>query len=160
MRKTAILCSLLILILHISGSAAIGQSTDNPAHRIVGMWRLVSITTSGRVNPTRGKHPTGLIVYDKSGYMAVQIMPDRDRPKFSGMQPTPEEAKAALIGYTAYFGTHTVNPQAGTVTHHRKGNIYTNASVDAVRRYEFVGDDVLGLSPLENDNKLTWERVK
>ena len=40
--------------------------------------------------------------------MAVQIMPDRNRPKYAA-QPTPEEAKAALIGYTAYFGTYTVD---------------------------------------------------
>jgi hypothetical protein len=40
--------------------------------------------------------------------MAVQIMPDRDRPKFANSQPTPDEAKSALVGYTAYFGTYTV----------------------------------------------------
>lgn len=37
--------------------------------------------------------------------MAVQVMPDRPRAKFAAAEPTPEEAKAALTGYSAYFGT-------------------------------------------------------
>jgi hypothetical protein len=73
---------------------------------------------------------------------------------------TGQEAKAALIGYTAYFGTYTVDVQAGTVTHYRKGNINPGAITDVVRRYEFVGDNRVILNPAENPaNKLTWERV-
>ncbi|MGA7772979.1 MAG: lipocalin-like domain-containing protein, partial [Pseudolabrys sp.] len=113
-----------------------------------------------QVNPDRGRHPTGFIVYDRSGNMAVQIMPDRNRPKYAGAQPTPEEAKAALTGYTAYFGTYTVDVQAGTVTHYRKGNINPGAITDVVRRYEFVGNNRVILNPVKNPaNKLTWERV-
>ena len=74
--------------------------------------------------------------------------------------PTPEEANAALIGYTAYFGTYTIDVQAGTVTHYRKGNINPGAITDVVRRYEFVGDNRVILNPVENPaNKLAWERV-
>ena len=77
-----------------------------------------------------------------------------------GAQPTPEEAEAALIGYTAYFGTYTVDVQAGTVMDYRKGNINPGAITDVVRRYEFVGDNRVILNPVENPaNKLTWERV-
>jgi hypothetical protein len=62
-------------------------------------------------------------MYDPYGNMAVQIMPDRERPKFAVNKATPEEAQAALLGYTAYFGTYSVDPVASTVTHHRQGNI-------------------------------------
>ena len=48
--------------------------------------------------------------------MAVQIMPDRNRPKYAGAQPTPEEAKAALTGYTAYFGTYIRHRDVTTTT--------------------------------------------
>ena len=124
--------------------------------KLVGMWRLVSAPT-----PARGPNPTGLIVYDKSGHMAAQIMPDRPRPKYAAAdKATPEEAKEALIGYTAYFGTYTVDANAKTVTHHRSGNITPGAPTTVVRRFEFVGDDRVILRPVENTNELLWERVK
>ena len=93
-------------IAHLGFLSALGQtmSQDEVAKRLIGMWRLVSAPS-----PARGQYTTGFIVYDKSGNMAVQIMPDRPRPKFTATQPTPEEAKEALIGYAAYFGTYTVD---------------------------------------------------
>jgi hypothetical protein len=96
-------------IAHLGIPSVLGQTApqDEVAKRFVGMWRLVSAPS-----PTHGQNPTGFIIYDKSGNMAAQIMPDRPRPKFAGTQPTPEEAKEALIGYTAYFGTYTVDATA------------------------------------------------
>jgi Lipocalin-like domain len=145
------------LITQLGFAGAVGQtaSQDEVAKRFIGMWRLVSAPS-----PLRGQNPTGFIVYDKSGNMAAQIMPDRPRPKFAATQPTPEEAKEALIGYVAYFGTYTVDANAKTVTHHRTGNIHPGAAATVVRRFEFVGDDRVILRPVENENVLTWERVK
>ena len=142
---------------HLGIPSALGQNTsqDEIANRFIGMWRLVSAPS-----PARGQKPTGFIVYDKSGNMAAQIMPDRPRPKFTATQPTPEEAKEALNGYTAYFGTYTVDANAKTVTHHRTGNINPGAAETVVRRFEFVDDDRVILRPAENENVLTWERVK
>ncbi len=87
-------------------------------------------------------------------------MPDRARPKYAGRQPTPDEAKAAITGYIAYFGTFTVDEKARTVTHHRTGNINPGGLGDFVRRYEFAPGDRLILRPMENMNALTWERLK
>jgi len=92
--------------------------------------------------------------------MAAQIMPDRPRAKYAAAQPTPEEAKAAITGYTAYFGTYTVDEKARTVTHHRKANLNPGGIDTVVRRYEFVTRDRIILRPVENQNQLTWERVK
>ena len=97
----------------------LAEIPEDAAQRLVGMWRLVSITTNGQLNPDRGPHPTGFIVYDKSGNMSVQIMPDRLRTK-AGQQLTPDEAKAALIGYTAYFGTYDVDPKSSTASSSRQ----------------------------------------
>jgi hypothetical protein len=127
--------------------------------RFVGTWRLVSTTAAGKEDPNRGAHPTGLIMYDAKGNMAVQIQPDRPRQKYAGAQPTPEEAKAALAGYTAYFGTYSVDDKAGRVTHHRSGNVNPGGMGDFIRRYEFVGANRLVLRPVENQNALTWERI-
>src|SRR5436853_3487283 len=76
-------------IAYLAFPSAFGQtmSHDEVARRFMGMWRLVSAPS-----PTRGQNPTGFIVYDKSGNMAAQLMPDWPRPKFSATPPTPEEA--------------------------------------------------------------------
>jgi hypothetical protein len=75
--------------------------------------------------------------------------------------PTAEEAFDAIMGYTAYFGTYTVDERAGTITHTRDGNINPGALGDFVRRYRFVNDDTIVLVPVENDaNQLTWERIR
>jgi hypothetical protein len=103
-----------------------------------------------------------MIGYDSTGHMAVQIMPDRSRPKFAGSAPTPEEAKSALTGYIAYFGTFTVDEKARTVTHHREGSLTPGMiGTDLVRRYEFDPNDQLILTPVEAlAGHLTWERIK
>jgi hypothetical protein len=128
--------------------------------RFVGTWRLVSI--QGGANTTnRGSTPTGMIYYDATGHMAAQIQPDRERPRWTGT-PTPQQAYDRMRGYTAYFGTYTIDEKAGTVTHHREGQLDPGA-VDFVRKFEFVGGDRLVLIPVGNANpptRLTWERFK
>ena len=146
------------IVFFIMANVAYGQDA---AKRLVGTWRLLDIKGGdGQMMPERGQNPTGLIYYDAAGNMAAQIQPDRARPKWTGRPPTPEEAKEALVGYTAYFGTYKVDEKAGTVTHYRKGNISAGAPEVVVRRYEFATPDRIVLRPLESKNVLTWERVK
>jgi hypothetical protein len=126
----------------------------------IGTWRLLSIE-GGTTQANRGTKPTGLIYYDGNGYMAAQIMPDRPRPKWTGM-PTPEQALEAVRGYTAYFGTYTIDEKAATVTHHRQGML-VGGDVDFVRHYKFAPGDRIILTPVGNTatpTHLTWERIK
>jgi len=113
MSRVKYLIIALIVIWISCWNVASGQVVPfgDTAKRFVGTWQLVSITSAGQREPNRGSNPIGLIYYDATGHMAVQIMPDRLRPKYSGTEPTPEEAKAAITGYTAYFGTYTINEQ-------------------------------------------------
>jgi len=127
--------------------------------RLVGTWRLVSIAGS-KLGPYRGEKPTGLIYYDDKGQMAVQIMPSRKRSRYAGALPTAEEALDALLGYTAYFGTYTVDVQRRFIVHHRTGNVNPGRLGDFVRRYEFLSDDKIVLMPVESNAGLTWERMK
>jgi hypothetical protein len=133
-----------------------GQSVRE---RFVGTWRLVSIQgDSGTIN--RGRSPTGYIYYDATGHMGVQIQPDRKRASWRGRTPTAEEALDAARGYTAYFGTWSVDEKAGTVTHHREGALNLDV-VDYVRRFIFDGNDRLTLIPVDIAGySLLWERVK
>ena len=132
------------------------------ARRLIGSWRLVAITANGKPNPERGTNPTGLITYHESGWMAAQIQPDRPRPPLSGETPDGDEARAALSGYTAYFGTFSVDEAARTVTHHRVGSVQPGwaRQADIVRRYEFLDADRVVLRPVTNANELVWERLK
>ena len=150
--------AIVILVAALAGQSRISQSAD--AKRFLGTWRLVETTTDGKPDPVRGLHPVGLIYYDATGHMAAQIMPEGRRRAFAGTAPTPEEAKAALTGYTAYFGTYSVDERARTVTHHRDANINPGALGPFVRRYEFLPGDRLALTPMENQNRLVWERIR
>src|SRR5438270_6846890 len=75
--------------------------------QFVGTWRLVSFERSARSDANQGAHPIGLIYYDAGGHMAAQIAPDRSRPSWpANKPPTSEQAKEAVTGYVAYFGTY------------------------------------------------------
>jgi hypothetical protein len=139
--------------------------------RFVGSWRLVSIESrrpNGEVVPRTGPlgaDRIGLIAYDSTGHMGVQITA-RERPRFAGTQPTGEEALEALRSYVAYFGTYTVDEAAQTVTHHTVGNVNPNIERDRVRHFEFSGDRLTLIPPPSKTNgelrttRLTWERIR
>ena len=88
------------------------------AKKLMGAWRYVGTRINGS-NWDRGANPKGMIYYGPHGEMAVQIAPDVER-KRAGDVMTPDEAKLALTDYIAYFGTYSIDEQAGTVTHHRQ----------------------------------------
>ena len=133
------------------------QAQGEIAKRLVGTWRLVEMVND-QGKPVRGPKPIGYLHYDAAGIMSVQIQPDWERPKFSFGKSTPEQAKAALEGYTAYFGTYIVDEGTATVTHRRTGNINPGDMGDFVRKAEFR-DNLLILRSQDTNNLITWERV-
>jgi hypothetical protein len=134
----------------------------------VGTWNLESIEgkdESGEWVPDQdrfGADPVGYITYDSGGHMSVQIM-SGDRRPFSvddRREIPPKEAKNALLGFTAYFGTYTVDEEDKSVTHHRIGHIIPNkVTVDVKRFYQFH-DDRLSLTLPSGDRRLTWRRLR
>lgn len=149
--------SLVLLAILCSTLEAQGATS---ASLFIGTWRLVSIDADSATRSRLGARPTGLIMYDASRHMAVQIQPDRRRAAWPPRSPTAAEALDAATGYTAYFGTYTVDDRAGTVTHHREGALNLDV-VDYVRRFEFQdGGRRLVLSPVDRPGlRLAWERV-
>src|SRR5262245_40366813 len=140
MSKNVAVVVVLALLASVlaTGETGAGQAKSQAELRksFIGTWRLVSIE-GGSGQTTRGNKPTGLIIYDAQGNMAAQIMPDRARPKWTGT-PTPAQALEAIRGYTAYFGTYTIDERAAIVTHHRQGML-DGGDVDFVRKFEFAG---------------------
>ena len=135
-----------------------GQVNGEGAKRLHGAWRYLGSNTDGKPTPGRGANPKGIIYYDPSGSMVVQVAPDKERSK-AGAAPTPDEAQAALSGYIAYFGTYTVDEKAATVTHHRQASVQPGDVADLVRGYEFAGDRLI-LRPPGTTYEVVWERIK
>ena len=166
-------CACALVALAVAGTETQAPARTSAASRLIGTWALVSYESSDTESQRyRGPKPIGLLIYDGTGHMAVQISPDRPRRRFTGPQagvftgpqPTPDEALDAISGYAAYFGTYTVDERAQTVTHQRVGNINPSGLGDFVRRYEFPTEDRLVLVPQERTDlravRLTWERLK
>ena len=65
-------------------------------------------------------HPRGIIIYDPSGWMSVQIDIKGIRKPFvkGPAAGTDEEKVAAFDNYVAYYGTYTLDLKAQTITHH------------------------------------------
>ena len=144
-------------LLAVSAIANAQTADGDGAKRLVGAWRYVGTWIDGRPRD-RGPNPKGMIVYTASGHMAVQIAPDRERKK-AGKEATPEEAKAALTDYIAYFGTYTVDERAGIVTHHRAASLQPGDVAEVVRTYEFAGERLI-LRPPNSKQEILWERIK
>jgi hypothetical protein len=110
---------LALLALTLFGCATV-PSTGSVSP-LVGTWRLqdrIDRTADGRelVEPSLGRDPIALLIYDRSGNVSAQLM-RRDRS-----QPLPEAAvggdpnnSVAKGGYDAYLGTYTIT--GNTVTH-------------------------------------------
>jgi hypothetical protein len=146
--------TILLIVMFLAQVGARGTSgqaapASAEAKRFIGTWRLISDAS------------TGLMYYDGLGNMAAQVMPNRARAKYAGTQPTPDEAKEAITGYLAYFGTYTVNEGAHTITHHRRANINPGqVGDDVVRGYQFAPGDRVILTPVGSATQIIWERMK
>jgi hypothetical protein len=148
----------LVLALIVATEARSQTMQSEVAQRFVGTWRYVGTTIDGKPRPNRGANPKGYIFYAANGEMAAQIAPDRVNP-MAGATPTPDEAKAALADYVAYFGTWSLDERAGTVTHHRQASVQPGPLADYVRNYEFKGDRLI-LRPVGTTQEVVWERIK
>jgi hypothetical protein len=139
----------------VDPSAQVTQPPANDRAKFVGTFALVSSDVrdpaNGRWSQAPGFNSNGYVTYSDGGYMGLHIMP-KHRAMFRSSQPTGEEAQAALRGYSAYFGTYTVNEIDGSVVHHRVGQLNLSDAPDAKRFYEF-DDDRLILLPSDGGTR-------
>jgi hypothetical protein len=119
----------------------------------VGTWKLITSEfrrSDGMSISVFGSDASGMIIYDAHGHMSGQIMRS-NRPHFvSGDQQkgTPEEIKAALDGYIAYFGDYVVDEDEKSVTHQTKASLFPNlVGQDQKRFYAFSGNQLTLTTP-------------
>jgi hypothetical protein len=131
--------------------------------RFIGAWRLVAFEeegTDGELIHPYGKDATGLLIYDSSGRMSVQIM-RRDReplstPDWQGLPA--EEIKRAIEGFTAFFGSYEVDKANGVVIHRVEGHVLPESVGKVLRREFTLSGDSLVLKPSPN-RRVIWERI-
>ena len=167
-----------LALLAVSGSSARGAEETSKAaaaEALVGAWRLASIETIGPkgqvTHPFYGKRPEGLLIYDRSGWMSVQIVSDpkpavptaASREKFLAA-PAAEKA-AAIDGYYAYFGTWTLDAEGKTVTHHIDQSLYpAERATEGARQVTLAGDTLTLVARThelgeDHERRLVWKRV-
>ena len=164
----------------VLGPGAAGQGSGaRPAAdraKFVGAFELVQTedrdAKTGQWVRTPDFNSNGYIIYAETGHMGVHIQP-KVRTRFAGNPPTGEEAQAALRGYTAYFGSFTVNDKERDkfVIHDRFGQMNPGGQKEVRRYYDFVtmpnGSERLILTPPPADGgskdkatrRLVWQRM-
>lgn len=139
-----------------------GQNQDS----VVGTWQLVSYEDRRGEEPITfpwGKHPVGVLIYDDTGHMAVQIQRtpiDKDLLKPEGNLSRDDKLRL-LTAYTAYFGTYSLDTAKHTITHHVEGNLFPiYIGSDQIKRYKLNNDQLILGAEWTVDGKLwTGTRV-
>ena len=142
------------------------MSAQDAFEAFVGGWQLVRWTTFHRDGTEEypfGKDAIGQIMYTADGHMSCHLM-KANRPLFgkpSVYQVTDEELGHSMRAYTGYFGTFSIDAEAGVITHHVAGAWYPDwlGSIQP-RRYAFDGDRLfLEADVGEHLVRLEWRRV-
>ena len=155
---------IFVLALAQAASVSVEAQANNP---FVGTWRLISIETRGAdgsiapgPNPVGGVNPTGTVMYDAAGHVSLQIMPSGRPATLNILQPlSPDQAKEALFGYIAYYGTYTLDLRARVMHIHFDGSLNPSmVGTDGERYYEFNGNRMTFRAGA--NTRLSWERVR
>ncbi len=138
--------------------------------QLMGTWRPVSIQ-SERSDGTRrdnfGPHPSGILIFDRTGHFALQVV-NPDLPKHTSadrFRMTPEEYATIVKGGIAYSGTYSVDEAKRTFTIVLERSMF-ELWHDRTLAFEIKGDELsYSLPPLEMagvkvTNHLVWKRVE
>ena len=130
---------------------------------LIGVWQAVGVEAVGPKGVINtewlGKEPTGVLIYDASGMMAVQLMRD-PRPLKQGPEggkPLDSEKAQFFDGYYAYFGRYEVDEKTHKVKHHIQGSLKPGeVGVTYTRTFELVGDSLSITTPEYEENGVKW----
>jgi hypothetical protein len=158
--------------------AGIAQAATISARDLIGTWRLLRVEVEGpggtRPDPFYNAVASGLLIYDASGWVSVQIV-GTPRPKVDAPATRPASApsdaetatlKAALVDtYYAYFGTWEFDARTSTVTHKVKSALYSGEEgASYAQQVQLVGRHLVFSRTHETAagksvQRKIWERV-
>lgn len=123
---------IMLLIVSLAAQAA---APSPLREQLVGAWRLVAIEYRGPrgedTDPFYQAGSSGIIVYDASGWMSVQIdAPSRRGWEIPSARISPPASTAqtllkaqAVDSYYSYYGTWDYDAASSVVTHHVKASV-------------------------------------
>ncbi len=127
--RTCLAASLLWLFCPAIGLHAAGESHTSRAD-LIGAWKLLRIETESpagiQPDDFYGPGTTGLLIYDASGAISVQIAGEKrpsvkvplTRPVPPGTAGEISAERAAFHSYYAYTGTWQYDEESSVCTHH------------------------------------------
>jgi hypothetical protein len=153
-----------------------GRRSPAARQQLIGAWRLAAIEYSGphgeSVDPYYQAGSSGIIIYDSSGWMSVQITAqNRRRWEVPAVRvPRPVEEDAALKAeafdtYYSYYGTWDYDAATRVVTHHVKSSIIpAETDLDYAQTVTLEGGRLIftvrsGDPGTETVRKKIWERL-
>ncbi len=153
----------VILLASITGGAQ--PKMGATAKELVGSWRLFSYEdrdASGTTVYPYGKSPAGLLIYDSTGHMAVQMMknPPPDVASDDWDKFTVPEKVALYDGYVAYFGRFEVDVARHVVIHLPEADLsrlYIGRREE--RHFELAGNRLI-LSETWTQSGKNWSGVR
>jgi hypothetical protein len=159
--RRRLLCACALSLATFVASA---QDTHAPAG-LVGTWKLIVYEDRTGQDPPvypYGEKPRGLLIYDATGHMSIQIMTVPHPKVASGddTKVTPAEKIALYDAYAAYFGTYSVDSKRHLVIHHVEADLYdVFVGTDQERPFELAGDR-LTLTPHWTEGGKQWTGVR
>jgi hypothetical protein len=161
-------CMRVAALIFLGVLAGAANAADSP---LIGTWRLVAFEDQPQTGPSvfpLGKDPKGLLIYDATGHMSLQLMTQPHPKVASGDDAviTPEEKQALFDSYIAYFGTYAVDSAKGVVVHQVEGDLYDVYIGRAEERPFELDGDRLTLKPRWVQDEQQWlgirvfERIK
>jgi hypothetical protein len=127
---------------------------------LVGTWRVQVFEEHSDKGARRvrfGEHPKGLLIYDATGHMAIQLMRvPHPRVESEDTKLSIRQKAELYDAYTAYFGTYRVDLARKVIIHHAEADMQ-DAFIghDEERHYSLVGN-VLTLNPTWEEEGVRW----
>lgn len=160
------------LMFPLAARSAAAEPQRDPGNPMIGTWSLLyaqTVLTDGAIGPLNGRPGpyAGLIMYQPSGMMAVQIAYPRQGIAHDadfGALPA-DQRLAYLDSYYAYFGRYEFDPAASIVHHHVQSSLEPNEIGVHYRRKVALRGDVVTLTTIPNEpnpkshNVLSWRRI-
>lgn len=115
---------------------------------LAGLWTLVAvenINPDGSKTLPYGSSPKGLLILDKSGNYAIQIL-KASRPSVAAgdkNKATAGENAALVQGNNSHYGTYTINQAGKTITFHIENAFYPNWEGTVQERFYTLSDNQL-----------------
>jgi hypothetical protein len=160
----------LVVFAGVICLSSFAQDDVSTSQILVGSWRLISSeghSSNGGIVNDQGETPAGRAMFDASGRLSLHLTNPNRKNWASGdfLRPTRDECLETARDYFGYFGSYSVDEDAGVVTFHVDGAAYPNyVGTDQKRFYKIEGNRLILRTPPERAGGadvtyyVTWER--